>query len=128
MRFFKAIANGFGGYLNTSGTASRGDFWFWILFCTILLCLTLVIDGAYLGPLIGNLNGGDEVMAFDQDAPRWLSVLTLLILVPATLSVAARRLNDAGLSKWWMLLVLTVIGILPLFLLLLKKGKKNPAT
>lgn len=126
MRFFKAISSGFANYVKIEGVASRSEFWFWLLFCILLLCITLIVDGAYFGPLIGNLNG-NEVMAFDQDVPKWLSLITLILLLPPTFTAAIRRLNDIGFSKFWIGLAFTIIGILPLLLLLLKKRKKTSA-
>lgn len=123
MRFFKSIKGGFANYLNISGVASRGDFWFWLLFAAILLCVTLIIDGAYLGPFIGNIMGL-EVMAFDQDAPQYLSLVTALLLVIPTITVGMRRIQDTGYSKWWILLLFTGVGIVPLLFFFFKKGKK----
>lgn len=123
MRFIKAIKNGFTNYANINGVSSRGDFWFWVLFICLFLCMTLIIDGAYLGPWIGNISG-EEVMAFDQDAPKWLSTTSLLLLIIPTLSVAMRRIQDAGFSRWWILIGVTIIGCLPLLFLFIKKRKK----
>lgn len=126
MRLFKSIASGFKNYFAINGFATRGDFWFWLLFVTVLLCLTLIIDGAYLGPFIANLSG-QEVMAFDQDAPQVLSIVTALALVIPTLTVAMRRIQDGGHSKWWILLAFTVVGLIPLLYFFFKKGKKRSA-
>jgi len=123
MRLFKAIRSGFGNYINIHDKASRGEFWFWVLFITLLLCITLIIDGAYLGPLIGNM-AGQEVMAFDQDAPKWLSILTSIFLIVPTITVAMRRIQETGFSKWWILLGLTIVGLVPLLFFFVKKGKK----
>lgn len=124
MRLFKAVKTGFANYTNIHGTASRGEFWFWLLFATVLLCITLIIDGAYLGPIIGNMSG-QEVMAFDQDAPKWLSLITLIVLVIPTITLAMRRIQETGFSKWWILLGLTVVGLIPLLFFFIKKGKKQ---
>lgn len=123
MRLLKAIKSGFANYTNTHDNASRGEFWFWLLFVTVLLCITLIIDGAYLGPLIGNMSG-QEVMAFDQDASKWLSIITSIALVIPTITVAMRRIQETGFSKWWILLGLTGVGLIPLLFFFFKKGKK----
>jgi uncharacterized membrane protein YhaH (DUF805 family) len=123
MRLLKAIKSGFANYINIHGVASRGEFWFWLLFVTVLLCITLIIDGAYLGPLIGNMSG-QEVMAFDQDAPKWLSIITLIALIIPTITVGMRRIQETGFSKWWILLGLTIVGLIPLMFFFFKKGKK----
>lgn len=124
MRFIKAISNGFKNYSNINGVSNRGDFWFWLLFVCILLCVVLIIDGAYFGPWIANLSG-QEVMAFDQEAPKWLSLVSLFLLTIPTLTVAMRRIQDAGYSKWWLLIGLTIVGFVPLLIVFFKKGKKR---
>ena len=124
MRIFAAIKTCFAKYVSVQGTASRGEFWFWILFASILLCITLIIDGALLGPWIGGFTG-QEVMAFDQDAGKWLSLVTLIALVSPTVTVAIRRLHDSGFSGWWLLIGATLVGIVPLLFLFLKRGKKT---
>lgn len=126
MRFLKAIKNGFANYANINDTASRGEFWFWLLFVCVLLCITLIIDGGWFGPWIGSMSG-QEVMAFDQDTPKWLSLVALIILVIPTITVAMRRIQEAGFSRWWILLALTVVGIIPLLFFFLKKRKKETA-
>ena len=42
-------------------------------------------------------------------------ILSLAFFVPS-LAVGARRLHDCGRSGWWQLLILTVIGIILLFI------------
>jgi len=126
MRLFKSIKSGFSNYFSTSGTATRGDFWFWLMFVCILLCITLIIDGAYMGPIIAGFFG-EEVMAFDQNTPRWLSRFTLLSLAIPTVTVTMRRIQDGGHSKWWILLAPTVLGLVPLLYFLVKKGRKTSA-
>ncbi len=123
MKLLNVIQAGFKNYININTAASRSDFWLWLLFVSIFLCTSLVIDGAYLGPWIAGLSG-QEVMAFDQDTPKWLSLVSLLILIIPTITVAMRRIIDAGFSKWWILLSLTIIGFLPLLFFWMKKRRK----
>lgn len=125
MSFFRAIGNGFANYASFSGISSRTQCWFWLLFVAITLCTSLVIDGAFLGPMWSAMLGQEGVMAFDQDAGQPLTILLLVILAVPTFSVGVRRLHDSELSGWWMLLALTIIGIIPLLYLLIKSGKKG---
>lgn len=123
MKFFKAIQAGFKSYINIQDAASRSDFWLWLLFVCIFLCFALVIDGAYLGPWLAGLSG-QEVMAFDQDTPKWFSGISLIVLIIPTITFGMRRIIDAGFSKWWIVLIFTVIGILPLLYFFVKKRQK----
>lgn len=125
MSFPSAIADGFRNYFSFRGIASRTQFWFWLLFVCLLLCIALIIDGAYLGPMWSTAMGAEGVMAFDQDAGQPLTIGLLALLVIPTITAAGRRLHDSALSAKWLLAGLTVIGILPLLFLLLKKGTKG---
>ena len=49
------------------------------------------------------------------------SILFLVLFLPF-LAVAIRRLHDVGRSGWWVLIPLTIIGIIPYFYWMIKKG------
>ncbi|MDJ0614115.1 MAG: DUF805 domain-containing protein [Rhizobiaceae bacterium] len=125
MSFFKAISEGFANYFNFNGTASRTQFWFWLLFVTIALCFALIIDGLYLGPMWSTWQGAEDVLPFDQDAGQPLSIFLLALFAVPTITISGRRLHDSGYSARWLLLALTVIGILPLLYFFFKKGLKS---
>ena len=48
-------------------------------------------------------------------------VWSLAILVPS-FALAARRLHDVGRSGWWQLIILTIVGIIPLFIWFVSAG------
>jgi uncharacterized membrane protein YhaH (DUF805 family) len=77
-------------YAQFDGRASRSEYWWFYLFT-----LLAGIAAGILGSTVGNL-------------------ATLAFFLPG-LAIAARRLHDVGRSGWWLLIVLTVIGI-PVFL------------
>ena len=74
-------------YVDFSGRASRSEFWYFILFYTILLC----IPG--------------------------LDAITSWALLLPSLAVGARRMHDTGKSGWWQLLPdgLFVLGLILIF-------------
>jgi uncharacterized membrane protein YhaH (DUF805 family) len=88
MDFVGAIKAGFQNYVNFRGTASRPEYWYWVLF-TVLV-----------GLVLGSIDeSGSLATAF--------SIATLL----PTLGVTVRRLRDAGFS--WVWLLLPVPGLIP---------------
>lgn len=99
--FFLALKK----YAVFSGRAPRKEYWYFILFSTIILILLTILDellGTYsyfLGPEepIGIING----------------IYSLLILMPLY-AVLVRRLHDVGRSGWWL-----VWSIIPLIVLLI---------
>ena len=76
--FGEAISRGFNNYFKFSGRATRAEYWFWVLFTSLVQAI----------PLIGGLIG-------------------LACLIPS-LAVTSRRLHDIGKTGWWQLCFLLV--------------------
>ncbi|MFP6566191.1 MAG: DUF805 domain-containing protein, partial [Dehalococcoidia bacterium] len=72
--FGEAISRGFSNYFTFTGRARRSEYWFWVLFTSLVQVI----------PLIGGLIG-------------------LAALIPS-LAVTSRRLHDIGKSGWYQLL------------------------
>ena len=85
--FVQAVQRFFLKYATFRGRASRGEFWWVVLF----LCLANMVINIITGPMPGAV--GTLVAAL------W----TLGTLVPY-LAVAVRRLHDSNKSGWWVLL------------------------
>ncbi|MGC5222586.1 DUF805 domain-containing protein [Micromonospora sp. DT81.3] len=88
MTFPQSIRGGFRRYADFSGTASRSEFWWWILF-TVLVGAALA---ALSGPTLASLDG--TALSVPTLTPVW----QLAVLLP-TLAVTVRRLRGAG-SSW----------------------------
>jgi uncharacterized membrane protein YhaH (DUF805 family) len=84
MTFIDAIKAGFKNFANFKGTASRSEFWYWVLFTTLLNLVLSQID-ALAG--IGSTGMG-------------LSSIASLVLFIPNISIIFRRLHDAGFSGW----------------------------
>tara|TARA_B110000483_G_C17700064_1_gene352944 strand:+ start:124 stop:390 length:267 start_codon:yes stop_codon:yes gene_type:complete len=76
-----------------------------------------MIVAFFIGFLAG-LSGGSSI--FDILDLVW----SLAILVPS-FALAARRLHDVGRSGWWQLIVLTIVGIIPLFIWFVSAGDSD---
>jgi uncharacterized membrane protein YhaH (DUF805 family) len=81
MNFFDATKHCLRNYATFTGRASRSEFWWFSLFCTL---------ASLAGSIVNDRLGG---------------LITLGLLVPA-LAVSARRLHDLGKSGWWQLVSL----------------------
>lgn len=99
----------FRNYAKFSGRSSRSAYWFWFLWSMIV--------AFFIGFLAG-LSGGSSI--FDILDLVW----SLAILVPS-FALAARRLHDVGRSGWWQLIVLTIVGIIPLFIWFVSAGDSD---
>ena len=106
----KSIKTCFSKYANFNGRASRSEYWWFQLFYIIVAFVAVIFDSMYID--------NSQTMG-----PLEL-VTTLALLLPA-LAVTARRLHDVGRSGWWMLIFITVIGMIPLLIWYISVGTRS---
>jgi uncharacterized membrane protein YhaH (DUF805 family) len=96
MTFGEAVASCFRNYANSAGRAPRSEYWYWTLFELLVSIPGWVID-ATLFP-----------------AAELLSVSTVIgvALFLPSVAVSIRRLHDIDRSGYWVLISLTIVGIL----------------
>ncbi|MEA2937046.1 MAG: hypothetical protein QOC56_550 [Alphaproteobacteria bacterium] len=96
MNFPQAIEAGFRNYVNSRGRASRSEYWYWTLFALMVAIVSTVAD-ATLFP-----------------ANPWTPVATItgLALFLPGLAISIRRLHDIDKSGYWVLIALTIVGVL----------------
>ena len=107
MTFQDSIKSCFNKYASINGRATRSEYWYWILFVILVSVFTLIIDVSLLGSSID-----------DEFAPL-NSIWSLAVFIPG-ITVTVRRFHDVNRSGWWILIILTVIGIIPYFYWLVK--------
>ena len=105
-----SIKTCFKKYADFNGRASRSEYWWFQLLYMMVLIVAAIFDSFYI----------DNSQAM---GPVEL-VSTLILLLPA-FSVWARRLHDVSKSGWWMLISLTIIGMIPLFIWNVSIGTKS---
>lgn len=102
MNFQEAIASCFGKYATFRGTASRREYWWFLLFCFLTAALFSMAD---------RKSGGGFVV--------------LITFVPV-IAAGSRRLHSIGRSGWWQLLFfLPLIGWGFLIYMLAKTERVN---
>ena len=109
MTFTGSIKIGFNNYLIFKGRASRSEYWYWYLFVLLLSLCTQLFDFA----------------AFPHSVWSPTNTVTSLVVLLPGWAVFVRRLHDVNRSGWWMLLVLTVIGIFVLLYWLTKNSDQG---
>lgn len=110
MGFFEAITSVLRQYVGFSGRAPRSEYWYWVLFALIVsVCLSLL----------------DRSLFPDMQQSPLASIFSLLTFLPA-LAVAVRRLHDIDRTGWWVLISLTVIGIILLIVWFCMRGTQGP--
>ena len=84
-------------YVDFKGRATRKPFWMFILW--------FVIISMGLGIITG-------ILGIPQDTSMLIGRLFGLVLLLPTLSIASKRLRDAGLSPWLLLMLLVRLGLI----------------
>src|ERR1700693_4743368 len=101
MNFWQAVASGFSNYVKFSGWAIRSEYWYWVLFVSMVTLAATLLDVAIVKHRHGPLE----------------RVWQLVTFLPG-LALAVRRLHDMDRSAWWIALPLSVIGVFAVILLL----------
>ena len=96
-----SVISCFNKYFDFETRSSRKEFWYWQLF-RILMFLSIT----YLESL--GLSG-------------LLFISNFIFLIPE-IAVSIRRLHDINKSGWWILLTITILGIIPLIYFYCIKG------
>ncbi len=92
MTMAQAIRSGFVRWCTFGGRAGGTEYWWFVLFGTIVFGLAGLLDHA----------------AFGRSAVFW-ACCTLVLVLPYA-AVAVRRLHDTNRSGWWLLLVFVPLG------------------
>lgn len=141
MNFVESTKTVFTKYATFSGRASRSEFWWWQLFSIVLKIVATVADGAMIGAAhaqdavnsiaapVADIAMTPEAMEAMTVAPSpgmpILSLVVALGLLIPSIAVSARRLHDVNKSGWWMLIALTIVGLIPLLIWYVKKSDEG---
>ncbi len=114
MDFITSIKTCFVKYVDFTGRASRSEFWYFVLFISIISICVEIADASLAGQNFWSHDGFGPVF--------W--IFNVLIFLPS-LAVGIRRLHDINKSGWWCLLSFTVIGIIPLIYWYVKQSDQS---
>jgi uncharacterized membrane protein YhaH (DUF805 family) len=107
--FIEAIRRGFQGYVQFRGTASRSEYWLFILFTLLLgAALSTIEDAVWPAPTLTGDALRDIELVASQPTPL-TSIASLALLLP-TLALTSRRFHDSGLSAKWLFLWLAPLA------------------
>ena len=88
-----SVISCFNKYFDFETRSSRKEFWYWQLFRILMFLSITFLESLGLSGL--------------------LFISNFIFLIPE-IAVSIRRLHDINKSGWWILLTLTIIGIIPL--------------
>lgn len=117
MGMSEAVVSVFKNWKNFQGRASRSEFWYFFLAgCLISIAITIIEIAT----------GIVDIESSEPEQGILFNIFFLMILIPS-LSVTARRLQDRGISGWWQLSYLIVIGgfVIPIICMLPAKEEEN---
>ena len=96
-----SVISCFNKYFDFETRSSRKEFWYWQLFRILMFLSITFLESLGLSGL--------------------LFISNFIFLIPEV-AVSIRRLHDINKSGWWILLTLTIIGIIPLIYFYCIKG------
>ncbi len=88
-----SVISCFNKYFDFESRSSRKEFWYWQLFRILMFLSITFIESLGLSGI--------------------LFISNFIFLIPE-IAVSIRRLHDINKSGWWILLTITIIGIIPL--------------
>ncbi len=112
MNMKQSFISVFSNWNNFSGRACRSEFWYFCL-SVFLIALLLTLVEVVLGIFNEETGYGP------------LSLLFQIIIIIPSISVTSRRLQDRGISGWWQLSYLIIIGFLVITILCMLPAKED---
>ena len=130
MSFAAAVRTCFQKYATFEGRAKRSEFWWWMLFQTLVTGVVALIGGVFI-IAAGTGNSGGQVngpLVVIGGIFYVLAILVGLALLVPTYAVGCRRLHDRGMSGWLHLLTLVPCGNIALLVLWVMGGTPGANT
>jgi len=113
--FFNSVKLGIKQTFDFKGTASRAEFWFFMLFFMLMYGVVAIIDEATAATTISLLDlplGNFIPMGMVDPEVGLLVLLYRPIMAIPTTSATVRRLHDIGRSGWWAVLWVLPVPVL----------------
>jgi len=123
MTFIQSIKFCLSHYANFEGRATRSEFWWFFLFCSLVTVALTIPATALLIVAVANSGSGTGIAVMVVGLVLFLAALVFsLAMVIPNLAVGCRRLHDKGLSGWLQLIQLISPGIVVLWVLWALEG------
>ena len=112
MKITESFISVFTNWKNFHGRACRSEYWYFTL-SVFLIAFVLVIVEEFLGIFNEEIGYGP------------LTGLFQIITIIPTIAVISRRLQDRGISGWWQLSYITIVGIFVILILNILPAKED---
>ncbi|MDC0037255.1 DUF805 domain-containing protein [Alphaproteobacteria bacterium] len=103
MNFFESIKSCFIRYTDFSGRSMRSEYWNFGIFIIVLTTVADYLDAKIVG-----------VSYLDYYGFGTLNIILTIVTTVPSFAVSVRRLHDINKSGWWILLLFTIVGWIPL--------------
>lgn len=118
MNFGQAVNSYLRKYATFRGRASRAEYWYAYLFCSILILLAAIFDISLIAKFF-TLHSAEEAPSL------FVSLVTLALFFPS-IAISVRRLHDTERSGWWLLLILVpIVGTIALIVFFCQRGTEG---
>ena len=112
MNIKESFISVFTNWSNFSGRACRSEYWYFYLSVFLIAFFLSLLEIA-----TGIFN---EEFGFGP----FTALFQIIVIIPS-ISVTSRRLQDRGISGWWQLSYITIIGIFVILILLMLPAKED---
>ena len=117
MNMIESVETCFKKYATFEGVASRSEFWWFMLFYTLMYSLGITLDGTW------DFYDNQDLLSLDTAPGAYWEFIVLLAFFLPSIAVSCRRLHDIGKSGWWQLIYFTGIGIIVLIIWWCQEGQ-----
>ena len=112
MNIKESFISVFTNWSNFSGRACRSEYWYFYLSVTLIAFFLTLLETAA------------GIFSEEFGYGPFSALFQIIVIIPS-ISVTSRRLQDRGISGWWQLSYITIIGIFVILILLMLPAKED---
>ena len=112
MNIKESFISVFTNWSNFSGRACRSEYWYFYLSVGLISLFLSLIEMAA------------GIFSEEFGYGPFSALFQIIVIIPS-ISVTSRRLQDRGISGWWQLSYITIIGIFVILILLMLPAKED---
>jgi len=87
-------------YADFSGRARRKEYWYFVLFASIISLVTYGLDWIF-----------NTQIAYPYFNSGWFNIIASVLLILPSFAVIVRRLHDVNKSAWFLVILYTLLGV-----------------
>ena len=112
MNIKESFISVFTNWKNFHGRACRSEYWYFVLSVSLIAFVLTIVE-----VLLG-------IFSEETGYGPFSGLFQIITFIPS-LSVTSRRLQDRGISGWWQLSYITIIGLFVILVLVILPAKED---